>query len=74
MRGAIYCSGDEVPQFGAAGLVECSGGSAPQFVGELPGLGDLAWSDVTLLLGAVLLVFSVAAAWQMLSSFMWGRR
>ena len=74
MKGAISCPGAEVPEFDAGGLVVCSGASAPIFVGEAPGLGDLAWSDVSLLLGAVLVAFSIASAWQMVGSFMWGRR
>ena len=74
MRGTISCPGAEVPVFDAGGLVTCSGASAPFFVGDSPGLGDLAWSDVSILLGAVLVSFATAAAWQMVGSFMWGRR
>lgn len=75
MRGAVFCPGNEAPEFsGSGGMIICSGGSAPVFVGEAPGLGDLAWSDVSLLLAAVLVSFSIATAWQMAGSFMWGRR
>lgn len=72
MDAIIVCAGSAVPTLVKAGLasyyaVQCSDGSVP---GTAPmgavGLSDLAWSDVTLLISALLLSCCMAAGWNIL--------
>lgn len=38
------------------------------------GLEDLAWSDVSLLIAALMTAVALAASFNLVGSFMWGRR
>lgn len=74
MRGAVVCPGAEIPEFDLGGFVVCSGSSAPIFSVENMGLEDLAWSDVSLLIAALLSAVALAAAFNLVGSFIWGKR
>jgi hypothetical protein len=72
MRAAVYCPADQVPEF-STGSIICSGGGSPSFVVD-SGLGVLAWSDVALLMGALLVSVALAAGYSLIGSMMWGKR
>ena len=71
MRAVIECPDPEFPALQgtqATGYVMvCSDGSVPTTSPVLSGLAELEWSDVSLLVGALLLSATLATAYNILS-------
>jgi len=64
-QGLIVCLDPAVPVINS-GLVECSDTSTPYISPVLYGLADLAWSDVSLLVGALLTSCALAVGFNLL--------
>lgn len=71
MDAIIACPGSETVLIGKASLdqwygFQCSGGSIPSSSPISMGLSDLAWSDVSLLIGSLLLSCCIAYGWNLI--------
>jgi len=71
MDAIVSCVGDAIPVLSKPGLqpfygFTCSDGSVPVTSPVSLGLSDLAWSDVSLLISALLLSACLAAGWNLL--------
>lgn len=71
MDAIISCAGDAIPTMGKQGLdpwygFQCSDGSVPVTSPVQVGLADLAWSDVSLLIGSLLLSCCIAVGWNLI--------
>lgn len=71
MRAVIECPDPQYPVLDGVPLtgyvIKCSGGSAPTTSPVLSGLAELDWSDVSILIGALLLSATLATAFNILS-------
>ena len=71
-QGLIGCIDPGVPVINS-GLVECSNASTPFISPVLYGLSDLSWSDVSLLVGALLTSCVLAYTFNLLGKMFFSR-
>ncbi len=78
MDAIITCPDGETVLIGKQGLsayygIQCSGGSVPSSAPISLGLGDLAWSDATLLAAALITACALATCFNMLGNLFFRR-
>ncbi|MDR4513153.1 hypothetical protein [Nitrosomonas sp.] len=65
MRYAISCPPPDYPIVDR-GTIQCTNNNTLTLEPIFSGIGDLAWSDVSILIGALFLSASIATAWNIL--------